>query len=168
MSPPPPIASFATPSPVPKDSLVSFPYPSILLITLNRPRDLNCINSTGHADLDTLFKWYDAEPTLLCAILTGGTSRAFCAGADLKEWNTTNKSTSPCTPARPPLPPSGFGGLSRRTGKKPVICAVNGLCLGGGCEIIINADMVIAEEQAVFALPEVRIGVVAVAGALTR
>lgn len=66
------------------------------------------------------------------------------------------------------MAPSGFGGLSRRSGKKAVICAVNGICFGGGCEMIINADMVIAEEQAVFGLPEVKIGVVALAGALTR
>lgn len=66
------------------------------------------------------------------------------------------------------MPPSGFGGLSRRSGKKPIICAVNGACLGGGCEMIINADLVIAERGAVFGLPEVKIGVVALAGALTR
>ena len=66
------------------------------------------------------------------------------------------------------MPPSGFGALSRRGGKKPVICAVNGICFGGGCEIIINADIVIAEQQAVFGLPEAKIGVVALAGALPR
>ena len=66
------------------------------------------------------------------------------------------------------MPPSGFGALSRRGGKKLVICAVNGICLGGGCEMIINADMVIAESHAIFGLPEVKIGVVALAGALTR
>lgn len=66
------------------------------------------------------------------------------------------------------MPSSGFGGLSRRAGKKPVICAVNGICFGGGCEMIINADMVIADAKAQFALPEVKIGVVALAGALTR
>ena len=58
--------------------------------------------------------------------------------------------------------------MSRRGGKKPIICAVNGICFGGGCEMIINADMVIADSKAVFGLPEVTIGVVALAGALTR
>jgi len=58
--------------------------------------------------------------------------------------------------------------LSRRNGKKPVIAAVNGICFGGGCEMIINADMVIASEKATFALPEVKRGVVAIAGALPR
>lgn len=58
--------------------------------------------------------------------------------------------------------------MSRRGGKKPIICAVNGICFGGGCEMIINGDMVIAAKEAVFGLPEVTIGVVALAGALTR
>lgn len=66
------------------------------------------------------------------------------------------------------MPGSGFGGLARRKGKKPVICAVNGLCLGGGTEMIVNGDMVIASSRAVFALPEVKRGVVALAGALPR
>jgi enoyl-CoA hydratase/carnithine racemase len=66
------------------------------------------------------------------------------------------------------MPNSGFGGLARRKGKKPVICAVNGLCLGGGTEMIINSDIVIASSRAVFGLPEVKRGVVALAGALPR
>lgn len=63
---------------------------------------------------------------------------------------------------------SGFAGLSRRTGRKPVIAAVNGICFGGGCEAIINCDMVLASRNAQFSLPEVKIGVVAQAGALPR
>jgi enoyl-CoA hydratase/carnithine racemase len=66
------------------------------------------------------------------------------------------------------MPNSGFGGLARRKGKKPVICAVNGICLGGGTEMIINADIVIAASRAVIGLPEVKRGVVALAGALPR
>jgi enoyl-CoA hydratase/carnithine racemase len=66
------------------------------------------------------------------------------------------------------MPPSGFGALSRRAGKKPVIAAVNGLAYGGGMEICTNLDMVIAAKSATFALPEVKRGVVAIAGALPR
>lgn len=66
------------------------------------------------------------------------------------------------------MPPSGFGGLSRRKGRKPVIAAVNGPCLGGGMEMVINCDLVIAAKGAVFGLPEVQVGVVALAGALPR
>lgn len=70
-------------------------------------------------------------------------------------------------PRRDPLP-SGFGGISRRRGRKPIIAAVNGLAHGGGCEIIINCDIVLASPSAVFALPEVKRGVLAIAGALPR
>ena len=66
------------------------------------------------------------------------------------------------------MPASGFGGLARRKGKKPVICAVNGLCFGGGAEIIINSDIVVAASRALVGLPEVKRGVVALAGALPR
>lgn len=66
------------------------------------------------------------------------------------------------------MPTSGFGGLARRKGKKPVIAAVNGLCFGGGSEMIINCDLVIASSRSVFGLPEVKRGVVALAGALPR
>ena len=66
------------------------------------------------------------------------------------------------------MPASGFGGLSRRIGKKPVIAAVNGIAMGGGCEIIINCDIVLASAAAKFALPEVKRGVIALAGALPR
>ena len=66
------------------------------------------------------------------------------------------------------MPPSGFAGLSRRRGRKPIIAAVNGLAHGGGCEVIINCDIVLASHNAIFALPEAKRGVVALAGALPR
>ncbi|KAL2834319.1 ClpP/crotonase-like domain-containing protein [Aspergillus cavernicola] len=154
---------FKTPPPTPQYSLLTFPTPHTLLVTLARPKDLNCINSTGHAELHEIWQWMDDEPSLRVGIITGQ-GRAFCAGADLKEWNKSTQSSE----KRPPPPPSGFGGLSRRTGKKPIIAAVNGLCLGGGCEIITNTDLVIASESAFFGFPEVQRGVVAWAGALPR
>lgn len=67
-----------------------------------------------------------------------------------------------------PMHSPGLGGLSRRRGKKPIIAAVNGICVGGGFEIITNCDMVIAAQNAVFGLPEVKRGVAAVAGCLPR
>ncbi|KAI1749977.1 enoyl-CoA hydratase [Xylaria castorea] len=66
------------------------------------------------------------------------------------------------------MPPGGFGGISNRAGAKPVVAAVNGICFGGGMEMAVNCDLVIAAEEATFALPEVTIGVIALAGALPR
>jgi enoyl-CoA hydratase/carnithine racemase len=156
---------FSTPPPSVQDSIISFPKPTVLLVTLNREKAMNCINTQGHGELDALFKWFDNEPSLRVGIMTGK-GRAFCAGADLKEWDKSNESKGASSGSRAGA--SGFGAMSRRGGKKPVICAVNGICFGGGCEMIVNADMVIAEEHAQFGLPEVKIGVVALAGALTR
>lgn len=82
------------------------------------------------------------------------------------EWNTNNTTNQT---KRLDTPPSGFAGISRRTGKKPIIAAVNGPCLGGGTELIINADLVLASaHHSYFALPEVKRGVVAIAGGLPR
>ncbi|KAE8151277.1 ClpP/crotonase-like domain-containing protein [Aspergillus avenaceus] len=153
---------FKTPPPTPKHSTLTFPTPQILLVTLSRPKSLNSINSEGHHELHGIWEWMDAEPGIRVGVLTGE-GRAFCAGADLKEWNKTVQSNNSAS-----QPATGFGGLSRRSGKKPVICAVNGLCLGGGCEMVVNADVVIASEKAFFGFPEVQRGVVAIAGALTR
>ncbi|KAK3390101.1 ClpP/crotonase-like domain-containing protein [Podospora didyma] len=155
--------------------LLSFPAPHVLLITLNRPRQLNAIPSAQHAPLAALYEWYDAEPSLRCAIITGA-GRAFCAGADLKEWNVRNSPPSDATgeEAAPAVMKekwntSGFGGLSNRAGKKPVIAAVNGLCFGGGFEMVVNCDLVVADrKKSVFGLPEVKKGVIALAGALPR
>lgn len=162
------------PPPV-SNTLITFPAPHILLITLNRPSSLNAIPITQHAELHALYNWYDSEPHLRCAVITGS-GRAFCAGADLKEWD--SKHADPSDPAQTKgkveshnaqrWTTAGFGGLSNRTGKKPVIAAVNGLCLGGGMEMALNCDLVVAAAGAKFGLPEVTRGVVALAGALPR
>ncbi|KAI0098320.1 enoyl-hydratase [Nemania sp. FL0031] len=164
-SPPPPVPNV----------IISFPADHILLVTLNRPKQLNAIPRPQHFALETLWAWYDNEPSLRCAVFTG-TGRAFCAGQDLKEWDALNSNaSSPSSPsaqaeaaARNRMPEGGFGGLSNRAGKKPVIAAVNGICFGGGMEMVINCDLVIAHESATFGLPEVTIGVIALAGALPR
>ncbi|KAL4920173.1 ClpP/crotonase-like domain-containing protein [Aspergillus aurantiobrunneus] len=142
--------------------LVSFPTPEILLLTLNRPEKRNSVPLAMSADIIQLWKWFDAEPSLRVAIITG-TGESFCSGADLKEWNelnergTVNKMTAP-----------GLAGLPRRRSKKPIIAAVNGYCLGGGFEMAVNCDIVIASEKASFGLPEAQRGIAAVAGALPR
>lgn len=169
----------STPPPV-ADTLVSFPETNILLVRLNRPKALNAITFSQHFALERLWEWYDDQPSLRCAVIVG-TGRAFSVGADLKEWHDINDPKRHAqghdASSRPEqrhnrtelhLPRSGFGGLSNRSGKKPVIAAVNGICFGGGMEMVINCDMVIAAASAKFALPEVTVGVVALAGCLPR
>lgn len=147
---------------------VSSPSPHVLLVTLNRPKQLNALRRQMHYELDKLWAWYDAEPALRCAVITGK-GRAFCAGADLKEWHEKNqKGVASGDSDGEKWAENGFGGLSNRRGKKPIIAAVNGLCLGGGFEMAMNLDMVIASDSAKFGLPEVTRGVVAIAGALPR
>ncbi|KAH6988674.1 enoyl-hydratase [Ilyonectria destructans] len=172
--------SFTRPPPPVVDTLVSFPAPHVLLVTLNRPDSLNAIPKAQHFALEALWAWFDNEESLRVAIITG-TGRAFCAGADLKEWNKRNLakaegSRNNQTQAGPEerdraierFPSGGFGGMSNRAGLKPIIAAVNGVCFGGGMEMAINCDMVIASDKARFSLPEVTIGVIALAGALPR
>ncbi|UPK95901.1 hypothetical protein LCI18_006836 [Fusarium solani-melongenae] len=145
-----------------KYTRVSFPSPEIMLVMINRPQKLNSLPAEGSYELDSLFRWYDNEATLLVAILSG-VGHAFCVGADLKEWAANQKNGSPLD-----LPANGFGGISLRHGKKPIIAAVNGSAYGGGCEMVVNCDLVIASASATFALPEVKRGVVAMAGSLPR
>ncbi|KAK7428258.1 hypothetical protein QQZ08_005155 [Neonectria magnoliae] len=148
--------------------LVSFPAQHLMLVVFNRPRMLNAMTSAGQYELEALFSWYDGEPSLRCAIVTGA-GRAFCSGMDLKEWNQLNlRRAQGLLEDRPMNPPSGFGALSRRHGKKPVIAAVNGLAMGGGMEILANLDLLVAAKSASFGLPEVKRGVVPNAGSLPR
>lgn len=78
-----PVPEFETTVPQARHCLISFPRPNVLLVKLNRARDLNCINLEGHTELDEIWSWMDTEPNLICGIITGS-GRAFSAGADLK------------------------------------------------------------------------------------
>lgn len=194
MSPPPSSSSFTTssvtsfhpPPPHVPHTHLSLPSPHVLLVTLSRPAALNAIPSAQHLAMAALWAWYDAQPRLRCAVLSGGEGRAFCAGADLREWDSNhrdgdgdgNSNSSKDGKAegekgareyRERWVHDGFGGVSNRAGKKPVIAAVNGLCYGGGMEMVVNCDLVVADGvRARFGLPEVKRGVIAVAGALPR
>lgn len=168
--------TFASPPPSISGVVISVPAAHVLLVTLNRPKQLNALRRESHYLLDTLWTWYENEPSLRCAVLTG-TGRAFCAGADLKEWygkhadgaaGAEKKEKEAEAAKVEKWTDRGFGGMSNRRGKKPIIAAVNGLCFGGGMEMVINCDMVLASESARFGLPEVSIGVIALAGALPR
>lgn len=150
---------------------LSYPAPRVLLITMSREKDLNCTSSSAVLEMTAVFRWFDAEPSLTVAILTGAGKKAFSTGADLKEWNQKvaqaakeGKSTGGAGPGNVP----GAEGLSNRRGKKPFIAAVNGMALGGGCENVVNCDIVLASSTATFGLVEVKRGLAPYSGVLPR
>ncbi|RDW90847.1 enoyl-CoA hydratase/isomerase family protein [Aspergillus mulundensis] len=165
---------FQTPPPTSQIYTLTFPTPHILLVTITRESRMNAIPTQGHKDGYAIWNWFDEEPSLRVGIITGAGDKAFSAGADLLEQLDFKNASDGATTktengAGERLPmPNGFGGISQRRGKKPVIAAVNGFALGGGFEICLNCDMVIASPSAQFALPEVQRGLYAGAGGLSR
>jgi len=132
----------------------------ITTITLNRPEVMNALHSDAHFELAEVFDAFAADKDQWVGIVTGAGERAFSAGNDLKHQATGGKMGSP---------PSGFAGLTSRFDlNKPLIAAVNGVAMGGGFEIALACDIIIASETAVFALPEPRVGLAALAGGLHR
>lgn len=131
-----------------------------LVVTINRPAVRNALHGPASAEMAAAFDVFEADPSLWCAIITGEGDQAFCAGNDLKATAAGQKLV---------LPPSGFGGLTHRfDGTKPVIAAVNGLAMGGGFEIVLACDIVVASETAVFSLPEPLVGLAPLAGGMHR
>ncbi|MCZ6713450.1 MAG: enoyl-CoA hydratase-related protein [Deltaproteobacteria bacterium] len=132
----------------------------ILIVTLNRPEVRNSLHPPANQELAKIFDEFVADAELWVAIITGAGNKAFCAGNDLKYTAAGGKFE---------LPDSGFAGLTHRfDNTKPVIAAVNGVAMGGGFEIALACDLIVAAEEAVFALPEPRVGLAALAGGLHR
>jgi len=132
----------------------------VTTVTLNRPEVMNALHSDAHFELDGIFNDFAADPEQWVAIVTGAGERAFSAGNDLKVQAAGGRRGSPA---------SGFAGLTSRFDlTKPVIAAVNGVAMGGGFEIALACDLIIASETAVFALPEPRVGLAALAGGVHR
>ena len=132
----------------------------VTIFTLNRPEVMNALHSPMHFELDEAFNAFAADPDQWVGIVTGAGDRAFSAGNDLKHQAGGGKMGSP---------PSGFAGLTSRFDlDKPLIAAVNGVAMGGGFEIALACDIIIAADSAVFALPEPKVGLAALAGGLHR
>jgi crotonobetainyl-CoA hydratase len=131
----------------------------MLVVTLNRPERLNALHPPANAELGRVFDDFAADDDLWLAIVTGE-GRGFSAGNDLRYQAEGGERVAM---------PTGFGGLTSRWDlTKPVIAAVNGVAMGGGFEIALACDLIIASERAVFALPEPKVGLAALAGGLQR
>ena len=133
----------------------------VTTITLNRPEVMNAINFAMHHELQAAFDDFAGDDEQLIAIVTGAGDRAFCAGSDLKAASQGEAGLG--------YPSNGYAGLIERFDlDKPIIAAVNGVCFGGGFEIALACDIIIASEVASFSLPEPRVGAVALGGGVHR
>ena len=127
---------------------------AVTVITLNRPQALNALNSQVLDDLIAAFAAFQADPGQRCAVLTGSGEKAFAAGADIKEMGDK--------PASQFYAEDFFAKWTShlvKATRKPWIAAVNGFALGGGCELAMMADFIIAAETARFGQPEIKLGV---------
>lgn len=130
------------------------------IVTINRPDVMNALSSQASHELAAVWDEFEARDDLWVGIVTGAGDRAFSAGNDLK---------SQAAGKRGPGPVSGFAGLNFRFNRiKPVIAAVNGVAMGGGFELALACDIVVASENVQFALPEVKVGLVAGGGGMHR
>jgi enoyl-CoA hydratase len=124
---------------------------AVTLVTLNRPQALNALNSEVLAELTAVFAAYDSDPDQRCLVLTGS-DKAFAAGADIKEMSSQGFADM--------YSGDVFGGWDKVTAtRKPWIAAVAGYALGGGCEVTMMADFIIAADTAKFGQPEIKLGV---------
>ena len=132
----------------------------VLHVTLNRPQVLNALHPPAHFELAEVFDAFADDANLWIAVIRGAGERSFCTGTDLKVRAQQGQDE---------YPPSGFAGLTRRFDlDKPVVAAVNGLALGGGLEIALACDLIIAAELARFGFPEPRVGLAAMGGGVHR
>ncbi len=127
---------------------------AVTLITLNRPQALNALNSQVLADLIDGFAAFEADPSQRCAVLTGSGEKAFAAGADIKEMSEKRASDYYIEDYF-----AKWTSHIVKATRKPWIAAVNGFALGGGCELAMMADFIIASENAKFGQPEIKLGV---------
>ncbi len=130
------------------------------IVTLNRPNELNALNFQLVSELADALEEFERDEAVRCTVLTGAGEKAFAAGADIKEM-------SDKTPIEMMVGGfEGFGRIKRIT--KPLIAAVGGIALGGGCELAMHCDMIVASENARFGQPEINLGIIPGAGGTQR
>lgn len=136
---------------------------NLFILTIDRPDVMNAISPAASHEMAEALDRFEADDSLWVGIITGSGSDAFCAGGDISVMAAakTNEDYQ--------MPFSGYGGMTNRTScNKPIIAAVNGICFGGGFEVALACDIVIASENASFGLPEPKIGTAAVATGMHR
>ena len=127
---------------------------AVTLITLNRPQALNALNTQVLEDLIVAFAAFEADPSQRCAVLTGSGEKAFAAGADIKQMADMSTAEFYSTDFF-----SRWTSHIVKAVRKPWIAAVNGFALGGGCELAMMSDFIIASDNAKFGQPEIKLGV---------
>ncbi len=132
----------------------------LAVITINRPEAKNAVNGDVAEGIEAAIDQLEEDDSVFVGVITGA-GDVFCAGADLKAINSGDA-------ARLNTQRGGFGGITNRERTKPIIAAVDGPALAGGCEIVLACDLVVASTQARFGVPEVKRSLVAAAGGLFR
>ncbi len=130
------------------------------IVTLNRPKELNALNFQIVSEVADALEEFDRDESIHCVVITGGGDKAFAAGADIKEMS----DKSPIE-----MMTGSFRAWDRlRRIHKPLIAAVGGFALGGGCELTMHCDMIVASENARFGQPEIKLGIIPGAGGTQR
>jgi crotonobetainyl-CoA hydratase len=135
---------------------------NVLVITINRPEARNCVNGAVSIGVGDALQEGQDDADVRAVVITGAGDKSFCAGADLKAISRGENLY------HPDHGEWGFAGYVHHFIDKPTIAAVNGTALGGGTELALASDLVVAEERAKFGLPEVKVGLIAGAGGVFR
>ncbi|WP_433476577.1 crotonase/enoyl-CoA hydratase family protein [Spirillospora sp. CA-142024] len=146
------------PTPSGNDAVLTEEDGAVLVITINRPEARNAVNGEVAKGIAAAVDELDSRKDLSIGILTGA-GGTFCAGMDLKGFLTGDN---------PTVEGRGFAGITERPAAKPLIAAVEGYALAGGCEVALACDMIVASREAQFGLPEPKRGLVAAGGGLLR
>jgi enoyl-CoA hydratase len=147
--------------PAPAAFSLGEPDPTIALVTIDRPEALNALDAAVLAGLADTFTRLDDDPRCHVIVLTGSGTRAFAAGADIKAMAVASPTTIG--------PVGGFKHWATLAGVGvPIVAAVRGFALGGGCELALLCDVVVAGDDATFGQPEIRLGVIPGAGGTQR